>query len=81
MATTFSTLSKTTREIVRFIDEAAAFTYIKMMAPNRSFRIADYGFEADQPEPYWVATDHLLNFYAFSREELDRWKACGRTSF
>lgn len=81
MANTSSSFSSVSREIVRFADQATAWTYISLMAANRSFRIADYGFDAEQAEPYWVATDHLINFYSYSREELERWKACGRTSF
>ena len=67
------------RETVRFSTQAAAWSFIDLLVPLRSMRVADYGVDPEGAEPYWIAVDQLSGWEAYTPAQLERWTACGRT--
>lgn len=67
-----------TTNITRFSSESLANAFIRETAKTKSQRISNFGYDADNTEPYWVETQHLVTFECCTQEQLDRWKACGK---
>lgn len=68
------------RDVVRFDTEAEAWAYMQTAVRQlKSYRIADYGIDPGADQPVWVAIDHLSMWESYSPEQLQRWKASGRT--
>lgn len=70
--------SNTRRDIVRFGTEAEALKYAELLAPLKSYRVADFGVDPEDDQPVWMAIDHLSVWEGYSPAQLQRWKASGR---
>jgi len=70
------------RSTVRFSSEALARSYIQLLVPLKSYRVADYGvdLEGHPAEPFWLAIDQLTGWEAYTPAQLQRWKASGHLS-
>lgn len=68
------------RTTVRFATEALARSYIQLLVPLRSYRVADYGvdLEGHPDEPFWLAIDQLTGPEGYTLAQLQRWKASGQ---
>jgi hypothetical protein len=72
MATTYT---------VRFQSWDHLRAYCEDLARVRSMRAADFGQDANQAEPYWLTVVSDPSVLQASREEQERWKACGRLRY
>lgn len=74
-------MSTSIRTIVRFTSEAEALRFWEnMITPSKSFRVADYGADGNNAEPYWLAVDQLRFPSLLTQAQLERWKACGHAN-
>lgn len=70
-----------TTSIIRFTTWDHLRAFCEDLARVRSMRVADFGQDPDQAEPWWVEVVQDVSILLAPREELERWKACGRRRY
>lgn len=67
---TFSTIYFSTQDL--------AMAYWEKLAYVHCIRVVDYGKDDHATEPYWLRLENDVTVLLLSKEDQERWKACGR---
>ena len=67
------------RTVIRFKDQWGYAIARDAVVKSSDMRIADYGDDGRGETPLYMVVDRLDNWGQYTKEQVARWKICGKT--
>lgn len=69
------------RSVIRVRDIEDRNMVIDAVNRDPHARISDFGNDGQGDTPLWLEITRMYDYNRYTEEEMERWKACGRTKF